>query len=91
MDGLSAWVLAIHTGKADERNGDYFGPALGRVARLLRVGHGGQVLLTRIAAEMVARESPPSGASLAESLGQYSLKDHDGHERVFNCLRRSCA
>src|SRR5439155_17042513 len=34
---------ALHTGAAQEREGDYFGPALNRVARLLAVGHGGQV------------------------------------------------
>lgn len=33
--------MALHTGTADERDGDYFGPALNRVARLLAAGHGG--------------------------------------------------
>src|SRR5690242_8692405 len=37
--------MALHTGAADERQGDYFGPALNRVARLLAAGYGGQILL----------------------------------------------
>ncbi len=32
--------MALHTGSAEQRQGDYFGPPLNRVARLLAVGHG---------------------------------------------------
>src|ERR1700694_3066612 len=38
--------LALHTGEASERDGDYFGPTVNRVARLLAVGSGGQVLVS---------------------------------------------
>ena len=38
--------MALHTGAAEERDGDYFGPPLNRVARLLSAAHGGQVLLS---------------------------------------------
>ncbi|HET7814815.1 MAG TPA: adenylate/guanylate cyclase domain-containing protein, partial [Candidatus Baltobacteraceae bacterium] len=37
--------MALHTGAADERDGDYFGGTVNRVARLLAIGHGGQVLV----------------------------------------------
>src|ERR671921_322512 len=37
--------MALHTGAAEERAGDYFGPSLNRVARLLSAGHGGARLL----------------------------------------------
>src|SRR5262245_63784 len=40
--------MALHTGAADHRDGDYFGQPLNRVARLLAVGHGGQVLLSDV-------------------------------------------
>ncbi len=36
--------MDIHLGKAEARDGDYFGPALNRTARLMSAGHGGQVL-----------------------------------------------
>ena len=58
VDGLRV-RMAINTGTADERDGDYFGPVLNRVARLLSLGHGGQVLLSGIAAGLV-RENPPA-------------------------------
>ena len=38
--------MALHTGAAEERDGDYFGPPVNRVARLLSAAHGGQVLLS---------------------------------------------
>ena len=76
--------MAIHTGTADERDGDYFGPTLNRVARLLALGHGGQVLLSRVAAELV-RENLPAGATLAD-LGEHALKDHEGAERVYQLV-----
>ncbi len=44
---------AIHTGAVDERDRDYFGPAVNRVSRLLAVGHGGQVLVSGVTADLV--------------------------------------
>jgi class 3 adenylate cyclase/tetratricopeptide (TPR) repeat protein len=76
--------MAINTGTADERDGDYFGPALNRVARVLSLGHGGQVLLSGIAADLV-RENPPPDATLAD-LGEYELKNLEGRERVFQLV-----
>src|ERR1700683_4719876 len=32
--------MALHAGSSDERDGDYFGPTVNRVARLLEAGHG---------------------------------------------------
>lgn len=37
--------MAIHAGGAESREGDFHGPTLNRVARLLAIGHGGQVLV----------------------------------------------
>ncbi|MEO5939413.1 MAG: adenylate/guanylate cyclase domain-containing protein, partial [Candidatus Limnocylindrales bacterium] len=36
--------IGIHTGDAESRGGDYFGPAVNRTARIMSAGHGGQVL-----------------------------------------------
>ncbi len=38
--------MGLHTGACEERDNDYFGPAVNRVARLESVAHGGQVLLS---------------------------------------------
>ncbi len=76
--------MALHTGIAEERDGDYFGQPLNRVARLLAVGHGGQVLLSLATSEMV-RDSLPGGMSLAD-LGEHRLKDLGRPETVFQLL-----
>jgi len=73
--------MALHTGAAEERDGDYFGPPVNRVARLLSAAHGGQVLLSLPTREMV-RDQLPAGMSLAE-LGEHRLKDLFRPERVF--------
>lgn len=38
--------MAINSGSAEVRDGDFFGPAVNRVARLMAIGHGGQVLVS---------------------------------------------
>ncbi len=73
--------MALHTGIAEERGGDYFGPPVNRVARLLSAGHGGQVLLSSATRELV-RDELPDGAQLRD-LGERRLKDLSGPERVF--------
>ena len=65
--------MALHTGAAQERDGDYFGPPLNRVARLMSAAHGGQVLLSLPAQELV-RDQLPKGTSL-RYLGEHRLKD----------------
>ena len=73
---------AIHSGAAEPRDDDYFGPALNRVARLLSAGHGGQTLLSRAAADAVA-DVLPDGAVLRD-LGERRLKDLARPERIFS-------
>src|SRR5262249_13459579 len=55
--------MAIHTGEAGLREADYYGPAINRCARLRSIGHGGQVLLSGTAEELI-RDSLPQCASL---------------------------
>jgi class 3 adenylate cyclase len=51
--------IALHSGVTEQRDGDYFGPALNRIARLLAAGHGGQILLSLATAELVREYLPP--------------------------------
>jgi predicted ATPase/class 3 adenylate cyclase len=76
--------IALHMGAAEERDGDYFGPPLNRVARLLSAAHGGQVLLSAATHEMV-RDQLPAGMSLAEQ-GEHRLKDLFRPERIFQLV-----
>ena len=73
--------MALHMGAAEERDGDYFGPPVNRVARLLSAGHGGQVLLSLPTQELV-RDQLPAGTSLMD-LGERRLKDLFRPERIF--------
>ena len=76
--------IALHTGTAEERDGDYFGQPLNRVARLLGVGHGGQILLSAATHELV-RDQLPTGAELRD-LGEHRLKDLIRPERIFQLV-----
>ena len=73
--------MALHTGSAEERGGDYYGTTLNRVARLMGAGHGGQVLVSAPTQELV-RDFIPAGARLSD-LGEHRLKDLARPERVF--------
>ncbi len=73
--------IGLHSGECEERGGDYFGPAVNRVARLMSTGHGGQVLLSTATAELV-RDSLPLATRLRD-LGEHRLKDLKRPERVF--------
>ena len=77
--------MAIHVGASDERDGDYFGPTLNRVARLLAIGHGGQVLLSSAAAEVANDDTLPDGVTLRD-LGYHRLRDLTVPERVFQLV-----
>lgn len=72
---------AIHAGVADERDGDYFGPSLNRCARLLSLGHGGQILVSSAAAHLLMGGLPQ--AATLRDLGEHELKDLDRPERVY--------
>ncbi len=72
---------ALHTGEAVERDGDYFGPTVNRVARLLAIGHGGQILVSQVTADLVSGLLP-EGLGLRE-LGRHRLKDLATPENVF--------
>ena len=80
LDGLPVRA-AIHTGTADERDGDYFGPAVNRVARLLAIGHGGQILLSGVTTAIV-QGNLPLQTSLRD-LGEHRLKDLAQPEQVY--------
>lgn len=80
LDGLRMRA-AIHIGSADERGGDYFGPAVNRVARLLAISHGGQVLVSGVTTDIVQGNLPPK-TSLRD-LGEHRLKDLAQPERVY--------
>ena len=72
--------LAIHAGAATPHDGDYLAPSLNRLARVLGVGYGEQILLTH-AARTLATSLPPGYA--LRDLGPHRLRDLLEAEPVF--------
>src|SRR4029077_9911586 len=73
--------IAIHTGEAETRDGDYFGRTVNRASRLRSVAHGGQILLSSAAADLVV-DALPDDATLID-LGFHELRDLARGEQVF--------
>ncbi|HUE59208.1 MAG TPA: AAA family ATPase, partial [Acidimicrobiales bacterium] len=73
--------MALHAGEAIERDGDYFGPALNRAARLRAMAGAGQILVSQVVVEVV-RDHLPDGTVLT-SLGERQLRGLDRGEHVF--------
>lgn len=76
--------MALHAGSALRRGGDYFGPAVNRVARLLAIAHGGQILASSALAGTFA-DAPAEGVSLRD-LGAHRLKDLARAETVYQVM-----
>jgi predicted ATPase len=68
--------MGLHTGEVDERDGDYFGPAVNRAARIMAAGHGGQVLVSAATAAVV-------GAVGLVDLGEHVFPGLATPERVY--------
>jgi predicted ATPase/class 3 adenylate cyclase len=73
--------MAIHAGEAESRGADWFGPALNRCARLLDLGHGGQILLSA-AAHGLSVDGLAEGLSMLD-LGEHLLRDLPNAEHVW--------
>ena len=54
--------MGLHTGEAQERDGDYFGSVLNRAARIMGLAGGGQVLMSAATGELVDVERRSEGA-----------------------------
>ena len=73
--------MALHTGVTEERDDDYVGPVLNRLARLLSASQGGQILLTQATYELV-RDSVPEEVNL-QDLGIHRLRDLIRPEHIY--------
>jgi predicted ATPase/class 3 adenylate cyclase len=76
--------MAIHSGQAERRGGDYFGPPLNRVTRLLDTAHGEQIVVSRVAGDLACDSLAP-GITLRD-LGAHALKDLLDEERVYQVI-----
>lgn len=72
---------SLHTGVAELEQGDYYGSAVNRAARLRGIAHGGQTLISGATWELV-REALPDGVGVRD-MGEHGLKDLTRREHVF--------
>jgi len=73
--------MGVHSGESEYRDGDYYGTAPNRAARLMSVANGGQVLVSLATSELV-HDALPAGVTLVD-LGEHRLRDLSRPERVF--------
>jgi predicted ATPase/class 3 adenylate cyclase len=87
--GAARWVLpeplrvrmGLHVGDAEPREGDLYGTAVNRAARIMAAAHGGQVLISAGAIALLDGSLPP-GAGLRD-LGSHRLKDLTQPEHLY--------
>ncbi len=72
---------SLHTGSADVRLGDYYGPTVNRAARLRSIAHGGQTILSGATYQLV-QDQLPEGVT-AVDMGEHGLRDLTRPERVY--------
>ncbi len=89
-EGVSLRVrIALHTGTAELSGGDYLGPPLNRVARLLAAGHGGQMLVSAATQELTRDTLPPFVEF--KLLGAHRLRDLGRPETIFQLCHTELA
>ena len=75
--------MGVHTGAVERVGDDYRGPPVNRAARVADIGHGGQILLSDVSAELVRSGSQPVGLA---DLGVHRLRDLSEPERVWQVI-----
>jgi predicted ATPase/DNA-binding SARP family transcriptional activator len=76
--------IALHSGEAELRGGHYYGRSVYRCARLMAIGHGGQILVSQ-ATHHLAIDALPVGITL-RGLGSHRLRDLQRPELVYQAL-----
>ncbi len=79
--GPLAVRMGLHTGEAYERDGDYYGQAPNRAARLMGLAHGGQVLVSAVTAQLV-RDALDERVALVD-VGEHRMRGLAQPEHVF--------
>ena len=74
----------LHVGAVEARGEDYFGPHVNRAARIMGVAHGGQMLVSETARELIG-ERWPEGVGVLD-LGSVRLRDLAAPQRLFQLV-----
>lgn len=79
QDAVLPVRIGLHVGESQERDGNYFGTTVNRAARIMSIGHGGQILVSGTVREL----APGHGGLEFTDLGAYRLKDLDGLQQIW--------
>ena len=81
--------MAVDEGPATARDGDFFGPALNRVSRIMSSGHGGQILVPTALADRLQLDVRELGSADYKGLGRVEVAQVEvpGLETEFADLR----
>jgi predicted ATPase/class 3 adenylate cyclase len=90
--GAEAWPAAmplrvragVHTGDAEPRDGDWYGPAVNRAARLRALAEGGETLVSGVTAGLVADQLPRAVRLLYR--GRRALRGIERPEEVWELV-----
>jgi predicted ATPase/class 3 adenylate cyclase len=77
--------MGIHSGEADLRDGDYYGTAVNRAARISALAHGEQLVVSQATAALL-RDRETGELELVD-LGEHVLRDLSHREHIFQVWR----
>jgi predicted ATPase/class 3 adenylate cyclase len=77
--------VGVHTGDAEPRDGDWYGPSVNRAARLRALADGNQTLLTGVTAALVGDRLPAASQLLYR--GRRTLRGIERPEEVWELVR----
>src|SRR5512132_827355 len=84
VDGPIRVRMGVHTGEPIRTDEGYAGMDLHRGARIAAAGHGGQVLISQTARDLVEQDLPEALA--LRDLGEHRLKDLTRPQRIFQLV-----
>ncbi len=75
--------MAVHTGTAEWRDGDYFGGTLNRTSRIEAAAHGGQILVSQVTVDLLEDENLDVSF---RPLGSHRLRNLDRPENLYQVI-----
>jgi predicted ATPase/class 3 adenylate cyclase len=76
--------MALHSGSADQRGGDYYGSVVNRAARIMGTASGEQILISEATAKLSDDQMPERVMFL--DLGEHYLRGLNEPERLYQVL-----